>query len=82
MEIIAISTPTSRINNQYNGNLKKIFQSIVNDKDNCNIIVNSIGVEQSIPVKNGKVVSKLLERSIINLITVSLGAVAFHSNTS
>lgn len=82
MEVIAISTQTSRINNEYNGNLKQIFQDIINDKDDCNIIVSSTGVEQAIPVKNGKIISKLLEQSIINLITVSLGTVAFHVNTS
>ena len=82
MDILAITTNTSRHNNQYNGNLKNLFQSIVKDKDNCNIIVDIAGVEQAINVVNGKVTSKLLELSVINLLTRVLGNVKFHTNPS
>lgn len=82
MEILAISTTTSRHSNEYNGNLKSLFQQIVNDRDNCTIVVNLIGKEYSIPVVNGKIVTKLMEQSIYNLIAVSLGTVAFHTNPS
>lgn len=82
MEVLAISTNTSRHTNEYNGNLKEFYQSVVRDRDNCTIVVSLLGREYTIPVINGEIVTKLMEESILNLLTTVLGTVAFHTNPS
>ena len=52
MKVIAISTSTSLHMNENNGNLKTLFQSIVKDRDNCNIVIDLLGKELSIAVGN------------------------------
>lgn len=82
MELLAITTPTSCHLNKHNGNLKEFYQGVVRDRDNCTIVVSLLGKEITIPVVNGEIVAKSLEQSIRNLLSVSLGTVAFHTNPS
>ncbi len=82
MKVIAISTSTSLHMNENNGNLKTLFQSIVKDRDNCNIVIDLLGKELSIPVVNGLVVSNVIETSIRNLLKLTLGTIPYHLNPS
>lgn len=82
MQVIAISTATSLYPNENNGNLKTLFQNIVKDKDNCNIVISLLGVEQSIPVINGQIKSAIFEYSIRNLLTTVLGTIPYYYEPS
>lgn len=78
MDIIAISTATSRIETK----LQKEFISAIRDKDSFHIVVNMNGQEISIPVVNGVVIATTVTSSIRNLINRTLGVIQYSHESS